>query len=60
MDMRRIADLLRATIDPAQREEAENQLNQVWKGNLPIVTIIDAFLTKFIGFWDLERMENVH
>jgi len=29
MDMRKIADLLKATIDPQQREGAEAQLKQV-------------------------------
>jgi len=31
MDARKLTELLRATIDPAQQKEAEGQLNQVWK-----------------------------
>ncbi|CAG7729688.1 unnamed protein product [Allacma fusca] len=45
MDMRKIADLLRATIDPAQREEAENQLKQVEK----IIGVAPALLKIIMG-----------
>lgn len=31
MDARKLTELLRATIDPAQQKEAEGQLNQVWR-----------------------------
>lgn len=33
MDARKLTELLRATIDPAQQKEAEGQLTQVWRGN---------------------------
>lgn len=30
MDTKKLIDLLKATIDPNQRQQAEEQLNQVW------------------------------
>lgn len=44
MDTRKIADLLRATIDPNQQQQAEDQLTQV---RAHVVFFIGPFDTNF-------------
>jgi hypothetical protein len=38
MDTRKLTDVLRATIDPAQRQQAEEQLSQVRAGHVAVMT----------------------
>jgi len=51
MDTRKLTDVLRATIDPAQRQQAEEQLSQVRAGHVAVMT----FAMKY--HWD-DTQEN--
>ena len=49
MDIRKIADLLRATIDPNQQLQAEEQLTQVLTHVVPLKKKVDDILTYLLS-----------